>query len=710
MKLLYLAAATTLPLMCQTASLTCDATADPVLVRSEGVAETMGLINIKCAALSPGTVAGGFTVILSVPVTNRKTGADTIDARMVAETPFGTQLISASPILVGGNTIIFNPFEFQLPASGETTFRISNIRGFAASSLRPITAFISTNGRSGIGIRNNPVTVGVPQRGLLAAAATTRVLCRSYTTPDVLSFISLYALSTSFSFRVTENHPAVFQAREPGAPNGQRILVRYSGLPPDARVFVPSAIVGTNGIEQTSVGEFGVPVSGGIYGPGSNSLLMSFVSGTDADGAGGNPVALPQSIPFNGVSEVQLSGGAGTAAFEILDTTTFASESAHIPSFVLLPENSRYNGVVASASVSFGPISRTTAASINAPVPRFNDPAPPNDCSVLRDCNASYFPKLGVRAPNLAFEHIQYTRTFASRYITINNESGGVLRWTTTVTYKKGQNWLEPDPPSGVQNASINLRLRPEGLEPGFYEATFRIEAGNAGAAVYPVTLTVLPAPGGPLPPPEIPEDPRTPKFWTVGNAANQAIPEIVPGSLAAMDGVNLNGSNLLVMVGGINSKVVSQASDHVTFVVPEELGGQPEAEIRVEANKLLSPIVKVKLADAAPAILTNGVLNGDGRLNSRENPAKVGEELQIFASGLPVAIPGRITARIHDRDITLPEYAGKSPGLDGIQRVSILVPDELPAMDTEVFVCGASGVTGLNRACSLGYRVWITR
>jgi uncharacterized protein (TIGR03437 family) len=347
-------------------------------------------------------------------------------------------------------------------------------------------------------------------------------------------------------------------------------------------------------------------------------------------------------------------------------------------------------------------------ASTNAPVPRYLDTPPLNDCSVVRDCSATYFPKLLVRAPPLVFDHIQYSRTFASHYITVNNDSGGILRWTTLITYKNGQNWLEAVPPSGVQNGSINLSLRPEGLEPGKYEAAFRVEAGTAGAAVYPVTLTVTQAPAPPPPTPV--EDPRTPKFWSIGNAANQAVTSIVAGSLAAMDGVNLHGTNVLVTAGGINAKVISAAFDHIVFLVPEELAGQPEAEIRVEVDKLVSAAVKAKLADAAPVIMAGGVLNSDWLRNSPGNPAIAGKEMHIFAMGLPVTVPGRITARIHDRDITLPAYAGRATDLDGIQRVTIIVPEDLPSIETEVFVCGASGVTGLNRACSLGYTVSIVR
>ena len=699
-------------LWAQTGSLTCDATADPVLVRQEGVSELTGIINIRCAAVSPGIVSGGIIVYPSATVTNPLTAAETIDARLTVETATGTQVIGGNPLLIGSNGIVFGNFQFTMPASGETTFRITNIRVSAPSGGRTITAFISTNGVSSIGIRNNPVAIGVVDRGLLAASSNARIVCRGSPVPESLLFGDFLAGSTTyFSFRVTENSPGVYQTRQAGTTNGQRILVRYSGFPRDARVFVPQVIVGSSGLAPTSVGEFGVPAAGGTYRTGSSSLLLAFVRNADSDGGGGTLVPTADAngtFTFSAMAEVILANGSGVAVFEVADTNAYATEFALIPVFVTLPANSASIGSVASATVSFGPLSRDPAATRSAPVPRYLDLQATPDCRALNDCNASYFPRLAVGAQELTFNYEQGTRTFASHYITVKNESGGLMRWVASVTYAgaspSDRGWLKVDPPDGVNNASIILSLTPpDGMAAGAYEARLKIEAGQAGSVTYPVRLTVLAGkPPGPPPP-----DPKTPRYWLVGNSANLALPTLVPGSLGTIEGVNLSGSAVAVLLDSTAAEILSNTDSRIVFVVPPTLSGRAEAELVVAANNLLSERTKVPFAAAAPAIFTGGVLNSDGTPNSESNPETVGNNLQIFATGLPLSPPHSLGARIHDRDITQPAYAGLAPGQAGVQQVNIWIPDDLPTMPTEVRACGW---VGGDRTCSLGHPVWIAR
>ena len=81
---------------------------------------------------------------------------------------------------------------------------------------------------------------------------------------------------------------------------------------------------------------------------------------------------------------------------------------------------------------------------------------------------------------------------------------------------------------------------------------------------------------------------------------------------------------------------------------------------------------------------------------------------LQVFAVGLPVAALGTITGKIHDRDNLTPLYAGPAPGVDGVQQVNLAIPADLPAMNSEVVVCG-TGTDGV-RVCSPGVVITITK
>jgi uncharacterized protein (TIGR03437 family) len=102
--------------------------------------------------------------------------------------------------------------------------------------------------------------------------------------------------------------------------------------------------------------------------------------------------------------------------------------------------------------------------------------------------------------------------------------------------------------------------------------------------------------------------------------------------------------------------------------------------------------------------IFPGGVYNADGSANSAARPENVANGvLQIFATGLPQADLGTISARIHDRVVTDLLYAGPAPGTAGVQQVNLRVPADLPAMTTEVFVCGTPHNAPGQTVCSAG-------
>src|SRR5260370_35015653 len=93
-------------------------------------------------------------------------------------------------------------------------------------------------------------------------------------------------------------------------------------------------------------------------------------------------------------------------------------------------------------------------------------------------------------------------------------------------------------------------------------------------------------------------------------------------------------------------------------------------------------------LAPLAPAIFKNGVLNQDYSLNAAGSGAQPGSVIQIFATGL--AGNGAITAKIGDRVIEQPNYAGPAPGLIGVQQVNVALPSDMtgPAANAAVGAC----------------------
>ena len=675
----------------------CEATAEPAQVRIEGLAERLGEIVITCTG-TPGDTfeTGTFSLVVSAPITNRLAGEVLPDVVMSADTSAGRIPVGGAPLLVANNVASFQRISFMVPADGRTSFRITGLR-VAADQLgetAPVTVLISTTATGGLFIRNNPVTAGVARRGLLANASSVQIVCQGSPLPEEIAFDTLAGRTRSFTLRATEGAPGAFRVRDPGATQGTRVMVRYSGFPAGARLFVPDLIAGSSTTRQTSAGDLGVPVSGGIYGGLGDGLLLSRVPSPDSTGAGGFPFPLPPgALTLNSVSEVTMRNGEGVAVYEVVSENPNVLESAHIPTFVGLAAQNDGRNIVASARVSLAPLSTVRTASSSAPLPRFLDVPPELDCSILRDCNASYFPRLFVDAPALQFRVPARSTGFHSKYIRVVNDSGGVLNWGTKIQYVNGSGWLRAFPESGINTASLNLHLDADRLDPGTYQATFTVDAGPlAGTRSYNVVVEVFAPP---------PPQPTPPQVRESGNAASLRVQKLVPGSLATLKGERLGGTAVSVTFDGIPATVLFSSDTQINLLVPAELAGRPVASMRVTADGVANAGQLVQLSAAAPAIFAGGILNQDGFPNSPNNPALVGTIFQVFATGLPLAGQGKITAKIHDREIDVLLYGGPAPGLSGVQQVNFYIPDDLPEMTTEVLVCGVPDNDAAGRVCS---------
>ena len=135
-----------------------------------------------------------------------------------------------------------------------------------------------------------------------------------------------------------------------------------------------------------------------------------------------------------------------------------------------------------------------------------------------------------------------------------------------------------------------------------------------------------------------------------------------------------------------------------INLRVPEGLGTKASAQVVVTVDGSSSPAMTVPVATVAPAIFANGILNENGSGNNATSGARVSSIVQIFLTGLP-ANAGTVLVKIHDREDLVPVYAGAAPGLPGVQQVNVAVPGDLPAMMTEVLICGLDAAGG--KVCS---------
>ena len=592
--------------------LTCNSTSVPPIVHTEGITERIGDIVLNCSGGNPGaSITGNLSIFLSVNMTNRVAGNTITDVVFTIDNGSGPQPVSVPGTITGPSSLVYNGVSFTLSSTGTATLRIANIRA-AANQLTPlannsIQAFIGFNSASLISLTDTQVAVAKPQPGLYGSFSS-KIICGPNGSPlpdNPNSFASLLAANAVFSStRVTEGFADSFTPKSAwqglNADTGVRIMVRYTGFPAGARLFVPNVVAGSDAIQPTAGGDFGVPASGGRYAPGANgSLLLSLVQSPDANGAGGTVAYTPgpagsAAVSFDAMSEVTLANGSGSAVYEVVDANPSVQESAQFPTFLGLGPTSNGGAVTTEASISFAPVSTVMTANAQAPIPRFLMAPVPPDCSIVGDCGAKYLPSLAVVESSLKYT-APAGSNFQVDYVQVQNASGGVMHWTTTVKYLSGSGWLRLSPTDGTNNGTIRVDALPGNLTPGTYNAILTVDAGPlAGSRDVPITLVITASPPPPVP---------TPTVAGVVNAATFAKGALAPGSIATLMGSKFSGTSLTVTFDGLPAQILFSNDTQINLLVPAALQSKTSTQLVVQVNGVASAPQTVSLTPFAPGI-----------------------------------------------------------------------------------------------------------
>jgi uncharacterized protein (TIGR03437 family) len=660
----------------------------PIQVRAEGLTEQTGDVVLQCAGLAPRTTfSTNLTLFFPAAVTNRIDANNrTTDA--VAAIDYGTGYTPSGVAgLVSNQNILFNGLQFTVPDTGAFNLKISGVRvnayQFGALSPSPILASVSF----ALPLGQPQVVVGFAQPGVLATQNDRGIPCTGSPAPASPTMAALFAAGTSFATtRVTEGFGNAFRTRGAGDDNGTRFLMRYAGFPAGTTLYVPDFIAGYDAAVPTSAGDLGLAASGGAYLPGSGTLLLARVPAADSTGAGGTPVALPPAagpgpVPLGSASTVPLSGGAGYAVYEVLDSNATLIQSAQIPTFIALPHVA--TPAVAQAGVSLAPVSTVFSASTTAPVTRFAAVSPQADCQVLGDCAAGYFPHLSVQAQPVQLTASGGVMTGLPGYIPVQNAAGGTMLWNASPEYQSGSGWITLDRNSGQDNGSVRVYANPKGLAPGTYQGDVLIDAGPmAGNARVPVTLVVAaPAPPATPPPPSKP-------VITVDSVLSAATLEAAPavsGSLTTLMGSNFAGKNLAVAFDGLPAVVLYSDAKQINLQVPD-LGARTAASLVVTVDGNASAPRTVVVSPAWPAIFHGAVLNQDNSVNGAGSGAAAGTVVQAFATGIPAG--ATVSAQIGGQAGLVPLYAGPAPTLAGVQQVNVMVPRGIAPGASSLTIC----------------------
>ncbi len=693
------------PLLAQNNLLSCQVSAVPPIVRGEGLTERFGDVNLRCTGGIPNSlIQGNLAVFVNAPLTNRIGPGDATNVILTVDRGNGPEPANVPGTYLTANSLTWNGLIVNLSPQGEANIRIANLRGAVTQSVGgTIFASISNTGLNQIAIQNQQVAIATVLPSLLASTVG-RLICAPAGSPVPEGFqpefgAFLSAGTARSTTRLSEAFADAFATRfdTPSflADSGTRILIRYTGLPSEARIFVPVGVAGYDAIEATSAGSLGRSASGGVFRGGSGALLLSLVSAADATGAGGQPDLSVPAVPaddlaLNQVRELAVANGTAYAVYEVISANSFSRQSVEVPSFLGIPPGAVAAETPVSQTVTLAPLSTLAAPSRTAPVPRFIATRPARDCEGLGDCR-QYFPTLDVRTTSVNFS-VPENAPLQAQIIDVRNAGGGQMPWTASLTYTKGEGFLRVGPQSWIGNGAVQVDLLPGRLAPGTYSANLRIDAGpEAGSAVIPVNVEIKP----PVP--------LAPVITLVRNAASRNASAVVPGSLATVEGQYLSGAQVHVTFGGAAAQVVSATADRLDFVVPPLAGGS-SAEMIVRVDGLSSAARTVNIQPFVAAIFPGGVLNEDWSVNRESRPAQPGRHLQIFTSGLPQI--GDVTVKIHDREGLRPSFAGPAPGSPGVQQINVQIPADLPSMQTYVYVCVGSG----NVVCSEASLLYLQR
>lgn len=696
-------------------ALNCTLSSPPPIVHGEGITERTGDLAFTCSGGAPNdTPVFNIYLFLNVNITNRLASASSntlTGISFTADNGSGPQPIASTPTLLGPGTVAFNGASFTLSSSGSVTLQVSGLRGaanqldFQAGSSMQIT--VGVNGSTQFALPTDQIVVGRSEHGLYVAFSG-ELVCTQAGSPapsNPASFASFLAAGSAFtSTRLTEGYADAFAPKSDpqnlNADTGTRILVQYSGFPAGAQLFVPTVVAGSDATQPTAGGDLGFAASGGQYTPGATaSLLLSFVPSTDANGAGGTPAYTPGApgsgtVVLDAMSQVTLTNGSGIAVYEVVDANPSSQESAQFPTFLVLPPSGSGTSITTSESVSLGPISTVDIATATDPIPRFQQITPPPDCTIVGDCDAPYFPALFV--PETALNYTaQAGGLTTTQYVQVDNNGGGVMNWTASVSYQSGSGWLSVSPTQGENTAGIRIDAIPGTLAPGTYNATLTVDAGPLAGTRSVAISFVITAPT--IQPPSV---------QSAVNGATLAAGPLAPGSIATLMGSQFSGQNLSVTFNNIPAQVLFSNATQINLIVPASLASQISAQIVVTVDGTASAPLAVALAPFAPGIFSNGILNQDNTVNGSNQPAALGSVIQIFATGLSET--GVITAKIGSQVVTQPYYGGPAPGLPGVQQVNLIVPADLTGNSVNVSVCG--GPSAAQAVCSPSVAVAISQ
>ena len=180
---------------------------------------------------------------------------------------------------------------------------------------------------------------------------------------------------------------------------------------------------------------------------------------------------------------------------------------------------------------------------------------------------------------------------------------------------------------------------------------------------------------------------------FTAAGVVNAAsfTPALSPGALFTVFGSGLSEPS--VEIGGMTATVIAASPFQVSGQIPAQLApGTYSIKISSPAGTPSGSMEQpISLQSVSPALFTisgqaGAILNQDGTLNKPDNPAKRGQAIVIFGTGLGAVVDQGIfqvaqtpvTAVLQGVALT-PSFAGLAPGFIGLYQINVTIPVGTP-------------------------------
>jgi uncharacterized protein (TIGR03437 family) len=195
-------------------------------------------------------------------------------------------------------------------------------------------------------------------------------------------------------------------------------------------------------------------------------------------------------------------------------------------------------------------------------------------------------------------------------------------------------------------------------------------------------------------------------------NSAGFRPGSVAPGSLVSLFGTNLAKTTswassfplptelggTIVLFNGIRAPLLYVSPTQINLQVPAELTGRTATATVMFTDGLAGAAMPLSLASAAPGVFPGAVVHADGKPLSATAPARIGETLLIFGTGIGAVRPvvnsgapaGSSPPSVASQKPTVTiggvaanvAFAGLAPGFAGLFQINATVANRTPTGD----------------------------